>query len=289
MPSCAATGIATTSGLRCSLPNRTCEIELVCFRPRCHVRGMAIRDHPAGPATPAGSDWESSCWYTDEDVDYLELEIELTGGVKLQRQFVLAREDRFLFLADAVMSPQPGNLEYRSVLPLAAASRIPRRRGEPRRVLVAGPAAADGTASARQEIPIGAAALPGRWPRCCRLALPEWRAEQTEGELRRLRRVWNFDKRPPGGAFRSVVHRSRPQPIPSPHDLAATHCGRIARACAVGCRRRFSRCPWRSAVDHLPVLGGKGNRTLLGHNLATESLIARFGKDGEVTSIVEIE
>ena len=42
-------------------------------------------------------------------------------------------------------------------------------------------------------------------------------------------------------------------------------------------------------MDHLPVLGGKGNRTLLGHNLATESLIARFGKDGEVTSIVEIE
>ena len=37
--------------------------------------------------------------------------------------------------------------------------------------------------------------------------------------------------------------------------------------------------PWRT----------KANRTLLGHNLATESLIARFGKDGEVTSIVEIE
>ena len=42
-------------------------------------------------------------------------------------------------------------------------------------------------------------------------------------------------------------------------------------------------------MDHLPVFGGPGNRTLLGHNLATESLIARFGKDGEVTSIVEIE
>ena len=36
-------------------------------------------------------------------------------------------------------------------------------------------------------------------------------------------------------------------------------------------------------------LAARGNRTLLGHNLATESLIARFGKDGEVTSIVEIE
>ena len=36
-------------------------------------------------------------------------------------------------------------------------------------------------------------------------------------------------------------------------------------------------------------LGTKANRTLLGHNLATESLIARFGHDGEVASIVEIE
>ena len=37
------------------------------------------------------------------------------------------------------------------------------------------------------------------------------------------------------------------------------------------------------------ALAARGNRTLLGHNLATESLTARFGKDGEVTSIVEIE
>ena len=37
------------------------------------------------------------------------------------------------------------------------------------------------------------------------------------------------------------------------------------------------------------ALATRANRTLLGHNLATESLIARFGKDGEVASIVEIE
>jgi hypothetical protein len=36
-------------------------------------------------------------------------------------------------------------------------------------------------------------------------------------------------------------------------------------------------------------LAPQSNRTLLGHNLATESLVARFGKDGEVTSIIEIE
>ena len=36
-------------------------------------------------------------------------------------------------------------------------------------------------------------------------------------------------------------------------------------------------------------LAAKGNRTLLGHNLSTETLVARFAADGEVTPIIEIE
>lgn len=36
-------------------------------------------------------------------------------------------------------------------------------------------------------------------------------------------------------------------------------------------------------------LGPRGNRTVLGHNLSTESLVARFDSSGEVESIVEIE
>ena len=97
---------------------RTCQLELVASG-RVAVSGeWRFEITQQGQQLQPVSDWESSCWYTDEDVDYLELEIKLSGGVKLQRQIVLAREDRFTFLADAVMSPQPGNLEYRGVLPL---------------------------------------------------------------------------------------------------------------------------------------------------------------------------
>ena len=89
--------------------------------------------------------------------------------------------------------------------------------------------------------------------------------------------------------FRTVVHRPRPQPIPSPHDLAATHRGRtlapVPPEVAVGFRVSIGQEQWIIYRS----LARLGNRTLLGHNLATESLIARFGKDGEVTSIVEIE
>jgi hypothetical protein len=32
-----------------------------------------------------------------------------------------------------------------------------------------------------------------------------------------------------------------------------------------------------------------GNRTLLGHNLVSEMLVARFDRDGEVETLLEIE
>ena len=75
---------------------QTCELELVASGRVAASGAWRFEIAQQGQQLQPVSDWESSCWYTDEDVDYLELEIELTGGVKLQRQIVLAREDRFL-------------------------------------------------------------------------------------------------------------------------------------------------------------------------------------------------
>jgi hypothetical protein len=36
-------------------------------------------------------------------------------------------------------------------------------------------------------------------------------------------------------------------------------------------------------------LAARGNRTLLGHNLSTEMLVARFERTGEVEALLEIE
>ncbi len=65
------------------------------------------------------SDWEEVCWVSDGDGDYLELEIQLEGGLRVERQMLLARREGFLFLADAVLGTVPGELEYRSCLRLA--------------------------------------------------------------------------------------------------------------------------------------------------------------------------
>ena len=53
------------------------------------------------PAADAA--WEEVCWSSNEDADYLELELALPNNIRVQRQMLLAREDRFLFLADAVL------------------------------------------------------------------------------------------------------------------------------------------------------------------------------------------
>jgi hypothetical protein len=37
------------------------------------------------------------------------------------------------------------------------------------------------------------------------------------------------------------------------------------------------------------ALGSRGNRTLIGHNLVSEFLVARFKTDGEIEPLVEIE
>lgn len=67
-----------------------------------------------GEEQHADGDWIYTCEYTDDDVHYLELEQNWSGGVSLQRQFMLVREDRCALLADTVVlsdlakqSPQP--------------------------------------------------------------------------------------------------------------------------------------------------------------------------------------
>ena len=260
---------------------RTCELELVASGRVAASGTWQFEVAQQGQRLEPISDWESNCWHSDEDVDYLELEIELTGGVKLQRQIVLAREDRFLLLADAVMSPQCGNLEYRSVLPLAPQVEF-RGAGESREgflVQARGePAGGKSPASAR---PL-AQVLP--------LAMPEWRAQQSGGDLAGIPR--GLELRQSAAAQRLYaplfidLDRGRFRRRMTWRQLTvAEWLTALPPEVAVGFRVAIGAEQWIIYRSLAP----QSNRTLLGHNLATESLVARFGKDGEVTSIIEIE
>lgn len=77
------------------------------------VDGM--EQSPAGP-------WTYICEYSDDDAQYLEFEQRWTGGVRLQRQLMLLREDRCVLLADAVLRDETlpsASISYIGRIPLA--------------------------------------------------------------------------------------------------------------------------------------------------------------------------
>ncbi|MCR9294154.1 MAG: hypothetical protein NXI32_15655 [bacterium] len=64
-------------------------------------------------------EWTEVCWFSDDDVDYLELQAQFGQQAKLQRQAILFREEGLLYLADALICDSEAELSLRSQLPLA--------------------------------------------------------------------------------------------------------------------------------------------------------------------------
>ncbi|OHB68083.1 MAG: hypothetical protein A2V70_18605 [Planctomycetes bacterium RBG_13_63_9] len=224
------------------------------------------------PAAPV-ADWEQLCWVSDEDVDYLELQIEigghgLGGGLWVQRQFVLARRDGFLLLADAVLGEKPCKIEYRGCLPLCPGIAL-RRADESR----------DGL-------------LVGRKPRASvlPLALPEWQLDRRIGGLvqsddgLQLRQSLH-GRRMYAPLFFDLDRRRRSRPVTWRQLTIAESLAIQPPDVAAGYRVAVGTEQWliyRSLAE-------RANRTLLGHNLSTEMLVGRFSSSGKVTPLIEIE
>ena len=218
------------------------------------------------PAVPT-NDWEEICWEADDDVDYLELEIDLSEGVRLQRHILLARQDGFALLADAVLGHAPAQLDYCGRLPLSAGVTF---RG----------------AGANTE-----GMLVGKRPlaRVLPLALPEWRDAAGACSLRNASRHLELRQAAVGRSLFAPLwidlDRKR---LRSPVTWRTLTIGESLKAVpsetAAGYRVAAGRQQWLV----YRALGRKGNRTLLGHNLSSETLVARFD-DGAVTPLIEIE
>ncbi|MGH7140711.1 MAG: hypothetical protein ACREHD_33685, partial [Pirellulales bacterium] len=108
------------------------------------------------------SGWEESCWITDDDVDYLELRLSLAEGVRVERHILFARQDEFVFVADAVLGGKPAAIEYRASLPLAVGISV------------------DAAAETRELALVKAGR---RRAVILPLALGEWRTDRARGEL----------------------------------------------------------------------------------------------------------
>ena len=218
-------------------------------------------------ATPAGG-WREVCWVSDDDCDYLELEIELTESLRVQRQMLLAHRDKFLFLADAVLGDRSRTLSYSGRLPLA---------GD-----LTTSAAAETCEMLLEARKSRALILP--------LALPEWRAESRGGALGVGGDGLELSHSSVGGRLFAplwidLAPRRADKPFTWRQLTIAEQRQNLPRDEAAGYRVQFGRRQWliyRSLTE--PT-----NRTLLGHNLSTDFLLARFGRDGETETILEVE
>jgi hypothetical protein len=82
------------------------------------VGEWATRMKVSGKVVRLTGEWSCSCWYSDKDGDFIELE-QTTGNVRLTRQIFLSRTGSFLLLMDAIQTTRTGAIRYESSLPLA--------------------------------------------------------------------------------------------------------------------------------------------------------------------------
>jgi len=213
------------------------------------------------------SEWEQVCWHSDQDVDYLELEMEYRSGWKLQRQVLLAREDRFLFLADAVIGADSSQIEYRRILPLV---------GEVQ--LNAAEETRDGLLYNEQRL---ATVMP--------LALPEWRTESTDDRLEQTDCGLELCQHQFGAAHYAPLFIDL-KPSRFSKELTwrqLTVADRLetqSRDIAVGYRVQIGKAQWLIYRSLSPP----ANRTVLGQNLTCEFFLGRFTKNGATKELLQI-
>jgi hypothetical protein len=220
------------------------------------------------PMNPRG-DWEAVCWYSDGDCDYLELQLCLSGTVRIDRQLLLARPGHFALVGDVVVAPQAEIIEYRLSLPVA-----------------------DGVGmrfnSSTRECRLRKA---GRTTRVFPLGLPQGRAAGTSGSfLDRDGRLeltqiaagsavhvpivfdWHPRRRALGADWRSLTVSENGQAVRG--DRAAGHRLRIGKSQLLIYR---SLAPTDEA------------RAVLGHHTRYETVIGTFDSSGEVDPLVMVE
>lgn len=215
------------------------------------------------------ANWEQLCWVSDADVDYLELELQLSDEVTVQRHILLAREGRFLLLADAVLGIQQGTIEYRGMLPIEGHSTFqPEHETREGNLVIS-----------RRPI---ARVLP--------LALPEWRSGGSRGSLqasqRGLELVQSADAEALLAPLFIDLDPKRIRKEATWRQLTVAQ-NRVIQPpdVAVGYRAQVGKLHWLVYRS----LATTDIRTVLGQNLMNEFLVAQFQDEGSLKTLLEIE
>ena len=214
-------------------------------------------------------EWEEVCWFSDADVDYLELEADLPRGWRIQRQWLLSRKDRILLHADALLGGGADEIGYTLRLPLNEDLRF--RPGEETR---------EAHVSGRRPL---AAVMP--------LALPEWRVEASHGEFQNTEAglTYRFHEKQAKALYAPLVWDLHPtrhvKELTWRRLTVAEQLAIQPRDVAVGYRVQVGKTQWLIYRSLAEV----GNRTVLGQNTTSEFICGRFSRRGQVTPLIDIE
>jgi hypothetical protein len=225
---------------------------------------VVVNGQPLAPV----SEWQEACWQTDEDVDYLELEVDLEHGWRIERQILLARTDGFALMSDVLLGGQHSRIEYRGRLPLAGG-------------MVLHPAE-----ETREGFLVGRRRLASVLP----LALPEWRAERTFDSVEVVDDALELTQTGEGRCLYAPLFidlnepRTR-KPLTWRRLTVAQQLQIEPSDAAVGFRVHAGNQQWLIYRS----LAARGNRTVLGQNLISEFVVARFGRNGKIDEMIEIE
>ncbi len=223
-----------------------------------------------GQPVHATGEWEQLCWESGKRFDFLELGLELSEGLRLERQLLFAREDGLLYLADNIISPGGAIRSIRHLFGLPLADNVAwRPEAETRDGLLAGRTACT-------------AMLP--------LALSEWRCDPRGGSLEananRLVLTQETEAHALCCPLLIDLKRARAKKPRTWRQLTVgENLDVVPRDVAVGFRAQSGRNQWLFYRS----LGPAGNRTVLGQNIAGEFSAGRFFTSGEFKEWIEIE
>ena len=214
--------------------------------------------------------WTCTCWHSDKDADYLELQLSFENGIQVERQLLLSRTDRYAVLADVVSGAGDSRIEYSSTLPVVSGLTI--EADVPSR-----------------ECRIG---RKGLRVRAFPLALPDDRVMSSAGSLSAADRDEKLELKQVGvgGLYAPLIldwHKKRRRPEADWRTVTVSEGGEIQKTeAASGHRLRIGKHQlllYRSLQQ--PTIP----RAVLGQHTSSETLIGQFDDAGDVTPILIVE
>jgi hypothetical protein len=211
------------------------------------------------------SDWEEVCWETDDDMDFIEVDAKLSNGWQIQRQMLLARGDSFALISDAVSGPNTADIRYRNRLPLRQGIQL-EQPDENTEAMILG------------EKRLGTV-LP--------ISLPEWKVAGANSRFRTDPAGLEISQRGRGlfaPLFFDLDPSRRNKALTWRVLTVAESLHTVPADVAVAYRVQIGKSQWVIYRS----LAQPGNRTFLGQNRTSEFFVARFGKDGETETILDV-